>query len=132
MIPLRPRVAHLDELRHQAPNLDMCQFGLRRRGMLIAGAASCVPGGMPESLFAQPRRSFTDKPNASRRVAHVGVLLFGAAPHAGPSESYAPLRQRFRELGYIEREAIEIDFRYGTDSGNSLSTQKTWCAPRSM
>jgi putative ABC transport system substrate-binding protein len=93
----------------------MCQFGLRRRGMLIAGAASCVPGGMPGSLFAQSRRSFNDKPGASRRVAHVGVLLFGAAPQGGPSERNAPLRKRFRELGHIEGETIQIDFRYGAD-----------------
>jgi putative ABC transport system substrate-binding protein len=112
----RPCVAHLDELRRQAPNLDMCQYGLRRRGILIAGAASCVPGGMPGSLFAQSRRSFNDKPDGSRRAAHVGVLLFGAAPHGGPSERYAPLRKRFRELGYIEGETIQLDFRDGTDS----------------
>jgi len=84
--------------------------------MLITGVASCVPGGMPGSLFAQPRRSFNDKTDASRRVAHVGVLQFGSAPLRGPSESDAPLRKRFRALGYIEGETIQIDFRYGTDS----------------
>ncbi|MDM0078600.1 ABC transporter substrate-binding protein [Variovorax sp. J2P1-59] len=46
----------------------------------------------------------------------MGVLLFGAAPQRGQSEMYAPLRQRFRELGYIEGATIQIDVRYGSDT----------------
>ncbi|MDM0117028.1 ABC transporter substrate-binding protein [Variovorax sp. J22R133] len=84
--------------------------------MLIAGAASCIPGGVPGRLFAQTHRAINDKLESSRRSAHVGVLLFGAAPQGESSERFAPLRRRLRELGYIEGKTIQIDIRRGTDS----------------
>ena len=71
---------------------------MKRRGFLIlVGAAASLAAGWPAVGFAQPAA-----------VARVGVLVLG---NPDPEPFMKELREGLRELGYIEGQNVQLEFR---------------------
>jgi putative tryptophan/tyrosine transport system substrate-binding protein len=61
-----------------------------------------------------PRIGGAQQPNVMRRI---GVLLIGAENDPIAQNRLAPLREGLRSLDWVEGRNLQIDFRFGSDTG---------------
>ena len=92
---------------------------MRALGVALAtlAAIACAPLGVD----AQPLR----------KIPRIGVLS-GGTP-ATSAARHEALRQGLRDLGYVERQSIVIEYRYTEGKAERASTWRTnWSASTSM
>src|SRR6266852_9790142 len=85
---------------------------LKRVPLIVALAAGCL---------AAPLAAGVQQP--AGKLSHIGVLMNLYPPDAHPPQA---LRQRLRDLGYVEGQNLVIDWRYqlgGTDRLAALAAE---------